>query len=760
MYKIENRKQLSGEIFQLDVHAPRVAETALPGQFVIVMDDRYGKRLPLTISDYDREKGLVSIVVQSIGTATQKLAKYQVGDMLSDFVGPLGNPSDFIHEAEEKRKDVHRLFIAGGLGAAPVYPQVKWLHDHGIPCDVIIGARSKDILIMEKEMAEVCENLYICTDDGSSGFHGNVTMLLRDLVETQGKAYDEVIAIGPMVMMKFVCLATKELGIPTVVSMNPIMVDGTGMCGACRVTVGDQVKFACVDGPEFNGHLVDFDEAMKRQRLYQTPEGREELARTTPEPIHAENCTFPHDLLDFNEWKRVPMPEQAPKVRAGNFQEVSFGYTEELARQEAGRCLNCKNAKCIAACPVKIDIPAFIQEVHKGNMEKAVGIIADASSLPAVCGRVCPQEDQCEGACIRGIKGEPVAIGRLERFVGDYAITHGSFKAMNTPPTGKKVAVIGAGPAGLACAGDLAKKGHSVHIFEALHELGGVLVYGIPEFRLPKEKVVQKEIENLKKLGVQFERNVVIGRTVTLEALMEKEGFDAVFIGSGAGLPKFMGIPGENANGVFSANEYLTRSNLMKAYSQEYDTPITRGKRVAVVGGGNVAMDAARTALRLGAEVHIVYRRGMDELPARQEEVHHAVEEGVIFDVLTNPLEILADENGWITGMKCIKMELGEPDASGRRRPKEIPGSAFEMSVDMVLMALGTSPNPLIASTTKGLDTNRWDCLVVDDETGATTKQGVFAGGDAVTGAATVILAMGAGRKAAAGINRYLNGGL
>lgn len=760
MYKIENRKQLSAEIFQLDVHAPRVAGSALPGQFVIVMDDKYGKRIPLTISDYDREKGLVSIVVQSIGTATQKLAKYRAGDRLSDFVGPLGNPSDFIHEDEEKRKTVRRLFIAGGLGAAPVYPQVKWLQEQGVPCDVIIGARSKDILIMEEEMTEVCENLYICTDDGSHGFHGNVTMLLRDLVGVQGKTYDEVIAIGPMVMMKFVCLTTKELGIPTVVSMNPIMVDGTGMCGACRVTVGDEVKFACVDGPEFDGHLVDFDEAMKRQHLYQTPEGREELARTTPEPVHAENCTFPHDLLEFNQWKRVPMPEQDPKVRAGNFEEVSLGYTEELARQEAGRCLGCKNAKCIAACPVAIDIPAFIQEVQGGNMEKAVDIIADASSLPAVCGRVCPQEDQCEGSCIRGIKGEPVAIGRLERFVGDYAIAHGSFKAVTAPPTGKKVAVIGAGPAGLACAGDLAKKGHAVHVFEALHELGGVLVYGIPEFRLPKEKVVQKEIENLEKLGVRFERNVVIGRTVTLDTLMEKEGFDAVFIGSGAGLPKFMGIPGENANGVFSANEYLTRSNLMKAYSQEYDTPIARGKRVAVVGGGNVAMDAARTALRLGAEVHIVYRRSMEELPARLEEIHHAEEEGILFDVLVNPLEILADKNGWTKGMKCIRMELGEPDASGRKRPVAIPGSEFEMPVDTVLMALGTSPNPLIATTTKGLELNRWDCLIVDEETGATTKPGVFAGGDAVTGAATVILAMGAGRKAATGIDHYLNGGL
>ena len=758
MFKIVNRKQLSEEIFQLDVYAPRVAEAALPGQFVIVMCDKYSERIPLTISGYNRSEGLVSIVIQSIGDSTKKLSTYKAGDMLADFVGPLGNSSEFVQEDEEKRKSLHRLFIAGGLGAAPVYPQAKWLHERGANIDVMIGARSKDILIMEKEMAEVCDNLYICTDDGSYGFHGNVAAMLKDLVQVQGKKYDEVIAIGPMIMMKFVCLTTKELNIPTVVSMNPIMVDGTGMCGACRVTVGDEVKFACVDGPEFDGHLVDFDEAMKRQRLYQTQEGREELARTTPEPAHAGNCKFPHDLLDFNVWKRVPMPEQDPKVRAGNFQEVSFGYTKELAEQEASRCLNCKNAKCIEACPVAIDIPGFIQELTKGNPEGAADVISKSSSLPAVCGRVCPQEDQCEGSCIRGIKGEAVAIGRLERYVGDYAIEHDLFKTAENKPTGKKVAVIGAGPAGLACAGDLAKMNYRVHVFEALHELGGVLVYGIPEFRLPKERVVAKEIENLKKLGVEFETDVVIGRTVTLEELMEKEGFEAVFIGSGAGLPKFMGIPGENANGVFSANEYLTRSNLMKAYSAEYNTPITKGKRVAVVGGGNVAMDAARTALRLGADVHIVYRRSMEELPARLEEVHHAQEEGIVFDMLTNPLEIVEDENGWVKKLKCVKMELGEPDESGRKRPKAIPGSEFEMDVDTVLMALGTSPNPLIASTTNGLEANKKNCLIADKETGATTKPGIFAGGDAVTGAATVILAMGAGRKAAAGIDKYLKG--
>lgn len=479
------------------------------------------------------------------------------------------------------------------------------------------------------------------------------------------------------------------------------------------------------------------------------------MTATTPEPKHADNCTFPHDDFEFNQWKRVPMQEQDPKVRATNFEEVSYGYTLEEAKQEASRCINCKNAKCIGACPVAINIPAFIQEILADNLDGALDVISEASSLPAICGRVCPQEDQCEGACIRGIKGEPVAIGRLERFIGDYAIANNKFSANIAPKTGKKVAVIGCGPAGLACAGDLAKMGHEVKIFEALHEPGGVLVYGIPEFRLPKEKVVAKEIDNVRKLGVEIETNVLVGRTIRIDELMKEEGFDAVFIGSGAGLPRFMGIPGENSNGVFSANEYLTRSNLMKAYSDEYETPITIGKKVAVVGGGNVAMDAARTALRLGAEVHIVYRRSMDELPARAEEVHHAQEEGIIFDILTNPTAILADDNGWVKGMTCIKMELGEPDASGRRRPVEVADSEYTMEVDTVLMSLGTDPNPLITSTTD-VETNKWNGIVIDDKSGETSLKGVFAGGDAVTGAATVILAMGAGRTAAKGIDEYL----
>ena len=455
--------------------------------------------------------------------------------------------------------------------------------------------------------------------------------------------------------------------------------------------------------------------------------------------------------------KKVPVREQEPEVRAKNFKEVCLGYNKEEAMEEATRCINCKNAQCVKGCPVSINIPGFIEKVKDGNIEEAYQIISESSALPAVCGRVCPQESQCEGKCIRGIKGEAISIGKLERFVADWAQENGIKPVGAKEKNGKKVAVIGSGPAGLTCAGDLAKLGYDVTIFEALHEAGGVLVYGIPEFRLPKQDVVAKEIENVKSLGVKIETNVIIGKSVTIDELMDEEGFDAVFIGSGAGLPKFMGIPGEQANGVFSANEYLTRSNLMKAFKEDSTTPIMRGKKVAVVGGGNVAMDAARTALRLGAEVHIVYRRSEEELPARVEEVHHAKEEGIIFDLLTNPVEILMDENSWVSGIKCIKMELGEPDASGRRRPVEVKGSEFVIDCDTVIMSLGTSPNPLISSTTEGLEVNKYKCIIADENNGKTTKEGVFAGGDAVTGAATVILAMGAGKAGAQGIHEYLS---
>ena len=454
--------------------------------------------------------------------------------------------------------------------------------------------------------------------------------------------------------------------------------------------------------------------------------------------------------------KKVPVREQAPKVRATNFEEVCLGYNKEEAMEEANRCLGCKKAKCMEGCPVSINIPGFVHEVKEGNFEKAYQIIGESSALPAVCGRVCPQETQCEGKCIRGLKGEAVSLGKLDRFVADWAKENGIKPVPAAQKNGHKVAVIGSGPSGLTCAGDLAKMGYDVTIFEALHKAGGVLVYGIPEFRLPKDKVVAAEVENVKSLGVKIETNVIIGKSVTIDELLKDEGFEAVFIGSGAGLPMFMGIPGEQANGVFSANEYLTRNNLMKAFREDYDTPIAHGKKVAVVGGGNVAMDAARTALRLGAEVHIIYRRSEAELPARKEEVHHAKEEGVQFDLLCNPVEILTDDKDWVTGIKCIRMELGEPDASGRRRPVEIPGSEFTIDVDTVIMSLGTSPNPLISSTTIGLDVNKRKCIIADEEFGKTSKEGVYAGGDAVTGAATVILAMGAGKAGARGIDEYI----
>ena len=771
MYKIIKKEQLAPNIYLMDIDAPHVAKSCKPGQFIIVKIDEKGERIPLTICDYDKEKGTVTIVYQTLGASTQKMAEYNVGDSYQDFVGPLGVATDIVSEDIEDLKKKKLVFIAGGVGTAPVYPQVKWMKEQGIDVDVIIGARSKDIVILEDEMKKVAKNVYVTTDDGSYGFHGNVTDGLKDLIENQGKSYDQVVAIGPLIMMKFVCLYTKEIGLPTTVSMNPIMVDGTGMCGACRLTVGDEVKFACVDGPEFDGHLIDFDEVMKRQQMYKSAEGRAELKEKegdTYRPVNCD-CEDPDEIkaevesrIDYSNHKvnmleRIPVRNQPAEERVNNFDEVCYGYDSEEAKLEASRCLLCKKPKCVAGCPVGIDIPGFIQKINEDDIAGASEVISKYSALPAVCGRVCPQESQCEAVCIRGIKGEPVSIGKLERYVGDYAIENNISPEKPAESTGKKVAVIGAGPAGITCASELAQKGHEVTVFEALHEPGGVMVYGIPEFRLPSDSVVQAEVNNLKKLGVKIETNAVVGKVITIDQLLDEEGYDAVFIGSGAGLPMFMNIPGENANGVFSANEYLTRNNLMKAFDPTYDTPILPSKKVVTVGGGNVAMDAARTAVRLGAESHIVYRRSEEELPARVEEVEHAKEEGIIFDLLRNPKEILVDEDGWVKGIRLVKMELGEPDASGRRRPVEIEGSEYEMECDAVIMALGTNPNPLITSTTKGLETNKWECIVADEENGQTSKDGVFAGGDAVTGSATVILAMGAGKDAAKGIDEYLS---
>ena len=757
MFRIEKKKWLSEKICLMEVKAEALARSAKPGQFLIVKIDEKGERIPLTICDYNRKEGTITIVFFAIGKSTEEMGKLNEGDFFQDVAGPLGQESEFLHENIEDLKNKKILFVAGGVGTAPVYPQVKWFNENGIKTDVIIGAKTKSLVILEDEMKKEAGNVYIATDDGSYGFHGMVTGLIDELIKNQNKHYDHVVAIGPMIMMKFVSLKTKEYNIPTTVSLNPLMVDGTGMCGACRVTIGDKIKFACVDGPEFDGHLVNFDEAMRRQMIYKTEEGRAYLEKTEGETHHARGCqccNHENSLENLEKGKRVPVREQDPKVRAENFEEVTFGYTLEEAQREAERCLNCKNPLCMKGCPVEINIPAFIQKIKEGDILEAGKILTKYTSLPAVCGRVCPQETQCEGKCILGIKGEPVAIGKLEKFVGDYLLEN-NLEISIPKKNNHKIAVVGSGPAGLTAAGDLAKMGYDVTVFEALHKTGGVLTYGIPEFRLPKDKVVQKEIENIKKLGVHFVTNEIIGKTTTIDNLLDKEGFKAVFIGSGAGLPKFMGIPGENLNGVFSANEFLTRVNLMKAYCDDYMTPVKKGKKVAVIGGGNVAMDAVRTAKRLGAETHIVYRRSEKDFPARLEEVHHAKEEGIIIDALTLPKEILGDENGNVIGMRCIHTKLGEPDASGRASFIEIPESEFIMEADTVIMALGTAPNPLISSTTKGLDINKWKCIVAD-EVGQTSREGVFAGGDAVSGAATVILAMGAGKKAAEAIDKYI----
>ena len=743
MFKIVRKEELAQETYLFEIEAPRLAKSALPGQFLIVKMTEKSERIPLTISDYDVEKGTIIIVFKAIGKSTRLMAEYNVGDEFADVVGPLGKPSEFVHLTDEERKSKRYVFVGGGVGIAPIYPQVKWLYEHGIKADVIVGARTRSLLVYEKEL-EAISNLYVTTDDGSSPYKGLVTEMLQRLVD-EGKQYDEVIAIGPLIMMKFVSQLSTKLGIKCTVSLNSIMVDGTGMCGACRVTVGGETKFTCVDGPEFDGAQVDFENVMKRQAMYNNVEGHKILEREEKEEGHQCHVGGIVEEMRDNK-KRVPVREQDPKVRATNFEEVCYGYDAEEAIIEAQRCLNCKNPQCVKACPVNIEIPQFVKFVAEGNFEDAARVINRNSALPSVCGRVCPQESQCEGSCVMGKKFEPIAIGKLERFVGDWARENNVEFEKPSAKNGHKVAVVGSGPAGLTCTKDLIMMGYDVTVFEALHELGGVLSYGIPSFRLPKETVVRHEIENLKKLGAKFEKDVIIGRTVTIDDLMEKENFEAVFIGSGAGLPKFMNIPGENLCGVVSANEFLTRNNLLFAYKEGFETPNFVGKKVAVVGGGNVAMDAARTALRLGAEVYVVYRRSEQELPARAEEVHHAKEEGVIFRLLTNPKEILGDENGWVKGMTCVEMELGEPDASGRRSPVEKAGSEFVLDVDMVIMSLGTSPNPLILSTTAGLEANRHKCLIADEVTMQTTRKGVFAGGDAVSGAATVILAMGAGK--------------
>ena len=749
MYEIISKRLLnSHEIYQMEVHAPWISLSGKPGQFVIVIPHPTGERIPLTISDIVYQRQSIVLVFQVVGDTTRQMAHMNVGDGLYTIVGPLGRPSELI-EKHENGELKRLLFVAGGVGIAPVFPQVKWAFRNGIPTDVIIGARSKDLLFYEDELRAVCHNLHIMTDDGTYGEQGLVTAKVDELC-TKGVEYSHCVAIGPLPMMKFVSLTTKKYNLPTIVSLNCMMVDGTGMCGACRVRVGDEVKFCCVDGPEFDGHLVDFDEAARKLK---TPDARR-YRIATAESGHKCNLAPAVENAISESKKRQKPREQDPKVRAKNFDEVSFGFTEHQAIMEANRCLQCKKPRCVEACPVGINIPRFIQDIKEENLNQAYITISHDSALPAVCGRVCPQETQCEGSCVMGVKGEPIAIGALERFVAD------NHRAVSKPqsqcyPAGRKVAVVGSGPSGLTCAGDLAKHGYQVTVFEALHHAGGVLVYGIPEFRLPKQKVVEPEIENLRRLGVEIRTNVIIGKSITIDQLMNDMEYDAVYIASGAGLPKFMGVKGETLIGVISANELLTRTNLMHGYDEQYDTPIYLGKKVIVVGGGNVAMDAARTALRLGSEVTVVYRRGEMDMPARREEVHHAMEEGVQFLFQTAPLEILATEDGYVRALRCVKMEMGEPDAKGRRSFKPIEGSEVDVEADTVVAALGTSPNPLIRTSTPGLECETWGGIKAD-ENGQTSRKYIFAGGDAVSGAATVILAMGAGRKAAKAIMEAL----
>ncbi|WBW50745.1 NADPH-dependent glutamate synthase [Peptoniphilus equinus] len=769
MYEIKEKQTLAPNIYSMQIYAPRVAASAKPGQFVIVITDKYAERIPLTISDYDVAQGTVRIVVQASGQSTKKLCALEEGDKIQDFVGPLGRESEFMHLNDEELKAERFLFVAGGVGTAPVYPQAKYLHNRGAHVDIISGAKNKEFTILEDELRAVCDNLYLATDDGSLGFKGLVTDKIVDLIDNEHKDYTQCISIGPMIMMKFVAMTTKKYNLKTIVSLNPIMVDGTGMCGACRVRVGDVTKFACVDGPEFDGHLVDFDSALSRQRQFsdanldnyitakknqhQDHECTIDVALRRQHAEEAAQTDATSDKAPQDRFTRVPISNQDPDVRKNNFDEVCLGYTEDEARQEASRCLNCKNPQCVGGCPVSIDIPGFIKEIVSGNFEQSAKVLSRYTALPAVCGRVCPQETQCEARCILNKRGDSVAIGKLERFAADYARDHDIQIVEKPNANGHKVAIVGCGPAGISCAGELAGMGYEVTIFEALHQNGGVLIYGIPSFRLP-DAVVHHEIDNLKKLGVNFVNDTVIGRTVTVDALL-KEGFEAVFIGSGAGLPRFMNIPGENLNGVLSANEFLTRNNLMHSFEDGYDTPVVLGKKVAVVGGGNVAMDAARVARRLGAEVDILYRRTEEELPARVEEVEHAKEEGITFKMLTAPVEIQADEYGWVKGVINVTNELGEPDESGRRSPVPIEGSEHFEPYQTIIMALGTNPNPLIASTTDSLATTKRGGIQTDDH-GKTSRDFIYAGGDAVTGSATVILAMGAGKEAARAIDLKL----
>ncbi len=757
MFEVLNKETLAPDIYRMTIRAPRISVRRKAGQFVIVRPDERGERVPLTIAQANPQALSITIVFQAVGDSTRKLAELESGDHVLDVVGPLGTPTQF-------EEFGHAVAVGGGVGIALIWPIADALRRHCSTLTGILSARTADLLILRDELGEICDDLHLATDDGSCGRRGFPTEILQEMLEGE-EPVDAVYAVGPVPMMKAVSDVTRPFGVKTVVSLNPIMVDGTGMCGGCRVTVAGETKFACVDGPEFDGHDVDFQELMRRLRQYdRTPK-----ARLLPRYESAHRCDAAHTrlqqaMLDAGreaeravDIPRQPMPEQPADKRTSNFEEVPFGLRPEQAMMEANRCLQCRNPQCVEGCPVGIDIPGFIRLIAEEDFLGAARKLKLDNTLPAVCGRVCPQEDQCEANCVLARRGDPVAIGNLERFAADYERESGSVETPEmAEPRDIKVAVVGAGPAGLTAAGELARMGYRPTVFEALHVPGGVLMYGIPSFRLPKE-IVQREIELLREMGVDIQPDFVVGKTATLDELRE-EGYRAFFIGSGAGTPIMAGIPGENLNGVLSANEYLTRANLMRAYDADHSTPIMIKERVAVLGGGNVAMDSARTALRLGAkEVRIVYRRSVEESPARVEELKHAQQEGVEFSWLTNAVEVLGTEDGWVRGLRCIRMQLGEPGSDGRRRPEPIEGSEFDVATDMVIVAFGNRPHPLVPMTTPGLEVSSWGTIVADEVTGRTSLEGVYAGGDIVTGAATVIQAMGAGKRAAAAIHEYLS---
>lgn len=763
MNKIISKEHFSEKVFKLVIEAPLIAKSRKAGHFVIVRVGDKGERMPLTIAEADPVKGTITLVVQKVGLSSTRLCELNEGDYITDVVGPLGKATHI-----ENFGTV--VCAGGGVGVAPMLPIVQALKAAGNKVITVLAGRSKELIILENEMRASSDEVIIMTDDGSYGKKGLVTEGIEEVIKRE--KVDKCFAIGPAIMMKFVCLLTKKYEIPTDVSLNTIMVDGTGMCGACRITVGGKTKFVCVDGPEFDGHQVDFDEMLKRMGAFKDIEV-EEIHKLDPKPDTCEavkpaddrSAQWREELRKSMKPKertlipRVHMNELDPEYRShSRKEEVNLGLNEEQALTEAKRCLDCANPSCMEGCPVGINIPTFIKNIERGEFLEAARVLKQTSALPAVCGRVCPQEKQCESKCIHLKMGhEAVAIGYLERFAADYERESGQISVPEiAEKKGIKVAVVGSGPAGLSFAGDMAKMGYDVTVFEALHEIGGVLKYGIPEFRLPN-KIVDVEIDNLSKMGVEFVKDCIIGKTVSVEDL-EKEGFKGVFVASGAGLPNFMNIPGENSINIMSSNEYLTRVNLMDAASEDSDTPVTFGKRVAVIGGGNTAMDSVRTARRLGAEkAMIIYRRSEAEMPARLEEVKHAKEEGVEFLTLHNPIEYIADEKGRVKQVVLQKMKLGEPDASGRRSPVAIPGAIETIDIDMAIVSVGVSPNPIVPNSIPGLELGRKGTIAVNDDMQSSIPT-IYAGGDIVRGGATVILAMGDGRRAAAAMDKQLSG--